>query len=223
LVAAEGLPFGTFKGTTHEYDSAGNIVVDATGNPTHSLDQKYLGSYQPKFIASFGTDFSIKGFTLHALFDARKGGLFYSATKLSTEFNGTAMTTLLNNRESFIVPNSVVKVDGSYEKNTTETSAYNYLHDAPASTFLLDASYLKLRELSLSYSFPNRLLAKTPFSAGSSINLFARNLKYWVADENTFADPEVGGVGGASDAVGIETSTTPTARSFGVELRLTIR
>lgn len=222
MVAHEGQPFGTFKGTTNVYHN-GSIVVDGTGNPKQSATQEILGSVQPKYIASLGTDFSFMGFTLHALLDAREGGLFYSGTKVSTEFNGTAETTLLNNREQFIVPNSVVETSpGVFEANTKKTSAYNYFKAEPASNFLLDASYLKLRELSLSYSIPSRLISGSPFSA-FSVGIFGKNLKYWLPAENKFADPEVSGVGGASDAQGIETTTTPSSRSFGVELKITFK
>lgn len=219
LVAAEGQPFGTYKGTTFEYDDNGNIIVDAQGNPVQSQDLAYLGSYQPDFLATLGTEFTInKRITVRALLDGKKGGMFYSGTKLSTEFNGTALTTTLEDREDFLVENSVVSDGGTgYVPNTTETDAYHYFRSLPAGANLLDASYLKLRELAVSYSFPK---AKLGAISGLTVGLFAKNLKYWVAKENTFADPEVGGVGGASDAIGVETTTTPTSKSFGVDLRL---
>lgn len=219
MVATEGLPFGTFKGTDFVYDAQGNMVVDGTGNPRQSADLKYLGSYQPKYITSFGTDITIKGFTIHALFDARKGGLFYSGTKVSTEFNGTAITTLTNDRQPYVIPNSVFE-DGS--KNNKATAAYNYNKATPASAFLLDASYLKFRELSISYNLPVDMLKKSPFS-NVGLSVYGKNLKYWLPKENTFADPEVGGVGGGSDAQGIETTTTPSTRSFGIDLKFTFK
>ncbi|MFN0036626.1 MAG: SusC/RagA family TonB-linked outer membrane protein [Saprospiraceae bacterium] len=215
LVAAEGKPFGTFKGTGYEYNDRGQIVVDASGNPKQSQDLQYLGDYQPDFIASLGTEIKLfKRLSIRALLDGRKGGLFFSGTKLSTEFNGTAISTLLNNRESFIVENSAIE---GGNPNTTETQAYAYFRSLPASANLLDASYLKLRELAIAYSLP---VSRLGAFKGITIGVFAKNLKYWVAKENTFADPEVGGVGGASDAVGIETTTTPTSRSFGAEIKL---
>ncbi len=219
LVAAEGQPFGTFKGTTYMYDGAGHIVVDAQGNPRQSATAEYLGSYQPDFLASLGTELTLfKRVSVRALLDGKKGGVFYSATMLSTQNNGTALTTLLNDRQPFIVENSVVQ-DGSggYSPNTRETSAYNYFRGAPAGSYLLDASYLKLREVAISYNIPTANLGAFK---GITIGVFAKNLKYWVAKENTFADPEVSGVGGASDAVGIETTTTPTSKSYGAEIRL---
>jgi TonB-linked SusC/RagA family outer membrane protein len=219
LVAAEGLPFGTFKGTTYQYDNQGRVIVDAQGNPKQSSTLEYLGNYQPKFLATLGTELMLfKRFSIRALLDGKKGGLFYSGTKLSTEFNGTALTTLLEDRQPFVVDNSVVADGaGGYVTNTKTTTAYSYFRGSPASANLLDASYLKLRELAVSYTIPG---SSTAFFKNITIGLFAKNLKYWVAKENTFADPEVGGVGGASDAVGIETTTTPTSKSFGAEVRL---
>jgi len=215
LIAAEGQPFGTYKGTNFVYDARGNVVVDANGNPKQSANLEYLGSYQPDFLATLGTEIMIgKRFSIRGLLDGRKGGKFYSGTKVSTEFNGTASTTILNDRKPFVLENSVTE-DGS--KNTVETTAYAYFRSLPAAAYLLDASYLKLRELAISYSLPTEKLG---VFKRITVGVFAKNLKYWVAKENTFADPEVGGVGGASDAVGVETTTTPTSRSYGAEIRL---
>ncbi len=219
LVAAEGQPFGTFKGTTYELDPQGRIVVDPLGNPKQSATASYLGSYQPDFMASLGTEFTInRRLTIRALLDGKKGGVFYSGTKLSTENNGTALTTLIGDRLPFVVPNSVQE-DGSggFTTNTTETNSYNYFRNQAAGELLLDASYLKLRELAVSYNIPT---GKLGAFKSITVGVYAKNLKYWVAKENTFADPEVGGVGAASDAVGLETTTTPSAKSFGAEFRL---
>jgi TonB-linked SusC/RagA family outer membrane protein len=219
LVAAEGLPFGTFKGTTFVYDDRGNVVVDAVGNPVRSSALENLGSYQPDFLATLGTEVTLfNRWSIRGLLDGRKGGVFYSGTKLSTEFNGTASTTLLNDRQPFVVENSVVADgNGGYTANTTETNAYSYFRGAPAGINLLDASYLKLREIAISYALPR---SKLKVLNRASIGLFAKNLKYWVAKENTFADPETSGFGGATDITGVETTTTPTSKSFGLELKL---
>lgn len=214
LIAAEGKPFGTFQGTGYTYDASGKLVVDANGNPVQSAELSDHGSYQPDWIGSIGTSVTVKGITVSALLDGKKGGVFYSGTKVSTEFNGTASTTDLNNREDFVVPNSV-NTDGS--PNTTPTQAYAYFRAAPASSFLVDASYLKLRELTLSYTLPKATLGGFK---RITVGLFGKNLKFWLPEENKFADPEVSGVGGASDATGVESTTIPPAKSYGAEIRL---
>jgi hypothetical protein len=63
-------------------------------------------------------------------------------------------------------------------------------------------------------------MGKIPFSS-ARISLFAKNLKFWLPGENTFADPEVNGPALTGNAQGIETSQTPTSKSFGVNLQLT--
>jgi hypothetical protein len=51
-----------------------------------------------------------------------------------------------------------------------------------------------------------------------SIGFVAKNVKFWLADENTFADPEVNGVGGTGNGVGVESHATPPSRSFGFKI-----
>lgn len=229
LVAKEGLPFGTYEATDYVYKD-GKLVVNLNGNPEQSTTPVYKGSYQPDWLATLSTDFSWKGFTLGILLDKKQGGVFYSGTKLSTEFNGTASTTLLHNRENFVITNSlapVVDADGNivvdangnttYQTNAISTQAYGYFKDLPASAYLVDGSYLKLRELTLDYNIPVKKINLGLESV--SIGVFAKNLKYWLPKENTFADPEVGGVGANGDAFGTETSTTPSAKSFGIQLK----
>lgn len=224
LVAIEGLPYGTFRSTIPETDNNGNIVVDANGIPVLTADEQYLGSYQPKYLASLNTSFDYKGIRLGGLIDIRKGGTFLSITKNQSEFNGTALSTLVGNREPFIIPNSVVKVDAnSYEPNTTEVTAQQIYAVSDVlfggNSLLLDASYIKLREITLGYSLPKRILNKTPFSS-FNIDLFASNLKFWLPEENTYADPEVNGPNLTGNATGVETTQTPPSQSFGIKLGL---
>jgi hypothetical protein len=164
-----------------------------------------------------------KGIGFNILFDMKQGGNFGSQTKFFTEFNGTSEHTAIYNRESFIYPNSVIENDdGTYSENTIEITEQDLFtnYDPAASTYIIDASFLKLREIGLSYDLPRNLMGKIPFSS-ARISLFAKNLKFWLPGENTFADPEVNGPALTGNAQGIETSQTPTSKSFGVNLQLT--
>lgn len=219
-VAAVGLPYGTFKGQVVKTNAAGQVVVDAAGLPLLSDELEYLGSYQPDYIASISNTFSWRGFSFDVLFDFRQGGQFLSYTKDMVEFNGTALTTLIGNRDYFVVPNSVVEnADGSYSENTTPVAPYDYIRNVPFSTHLIDASYVKLREMSLKYRFPKSVTSNTPFKH-AEIGIFAKNLKFWLPEENTFADPEVNGPALTGNATGVETTQTPPSRSYGVTLSL---
>jgi TonB-linked SusC/RagA family outer membrane protein len=221
-VAAVGLPFGTFKGQTYRTNAAGQIIVGANGLPLYSDDLAYFGSYQPDWTGSISNTFGWKGFTLNALLDIRVGGQFLSLTKDNTEFNGTALTTLIGPEERglYVVPNSVIEnPDGTFSENTIGVAPYDYIRNVPFSDHLIDADYLKLREISLKYQVPRSLTNRTPFES-ATVGIFAKNVKFWLADENTFADPEVNGPGLTGNAVGVETSQVPPSRSYGITLNL---
>jgi TonB-linked SusC/RagA family outer membrane protein len=224
VVAKEGEPFGTYKSLAPLTNQDGQVIVDPnTGYPLYTEQEVYLGSYQPDFIASFGMSAKFKGIGFNILFDMKQGGNFGSQTKFFTEFNGTSEHTAIYNRESFIYPNSVIENDdGTYSENTIEITEQDLFtnYDPAASTYIIDASFLKLREIGLSYDLPRNLMGKIPFSS-ARISLFAKNLKFWLPGENTFADPEVNGPALTGNAQGIETSQTPTSKSFGVNLQLT--
>jgi hypothetical protein len=218
-VAKEGLPFGTYKGLAPKTNEADQTIVASTGYPVYTDEEVYLGSYQPDYIAGFGTNASYKGIGLNVLFDVRQGGKFVSQTKFFTEFNGTASHTAQFNREEFIYPNAVKE---SGEANDIAITEQDYFtnYDPSAATYMVDASFVKLREIGLSYTLPNKFLGKTPFKS-ARLAVFAKNVKFWLADDNTFADPEINGPSLIGNAQGIETTQTPPSKSLGVNLQLT--
>lgn len=224
IVAKEGLPFGTFKGLAPKTNDAGQVIVDPnTGLPLYTDEEVYLGSYQPDYMASFGTNLNYKGIGFNILFDLKQGGNFVSQSKFMTEFNGTALHTAKYDREAFIYPNSVIQNgDGTFSANDIEITEQDYFtnYDPAVSEYIIDASYLKLREIGLSYSLPSSLLGKTPFS-NARVAVFAKNVKFWLPAENAFADPEVNGPSLTGNAQGLETTQTPPSRSLGVNLQLT--
>lgn len=230
LVAKEGLPFGTFKSTVPRMTDDGQMIVDANGFPSLTSEEQYLGAYQPDYTASIGTSVGYKGFSVNVLFDIRQGGEFLSITKNQSEFNGTALSTLVGDRESFVIPNSVQEEfdgDGNligYVPNETEVTAQELYAVSDVSfggnSLLIDASFVKLRELGLTYTFPKSMLGRVGI-AGAQVSLFGSNVKFWLPDENTYADPEVNGAQLTGNAVGVETTQTPPSRSFGVRLGLT--
>ena len=225
LVAQEGQPFGTFKAQVPLKDPDGNQIVNG-GINVYSSDTRPIGNVQPDWIGGLGTTFGYKNLNLSVLFDTRQGGEIFSLTQGATEFNGTSLGTLIGDRQPFIVENSVVEVtdvDGNvtgYEPNTTPTNAYNYLFDGNYGKQVFDGSFLKLREVGVSYDLPDALVSRLPIG-GASIGLFAKNLKFWLPEVNTYADPEVNGPGTAQGNItGVETSQTPPSRSFGINLNI---
>jgi hypothetical protein len=220
-----GQPYGAFFGSSFLRSPDGNIVVDATtGYPITDPQAKIHGNVQPDFLAGLNNSFSYKSFTLSFLFDARKGGVFFSRTQSLQEFVGTDPRTLYNDRQPFVVPGSVIRLpDGKYVANTTPVqNAENYwtsFSSPTAMEHLIDASFIKLREVSFSYRLPVSLF-KNKGIKGITVGLSGRNLALWTAKENTYSDPEASSFG-TGNVQGFEYGTIPSLRNYGANIRVT--
>ncbi len=225
LVAQVGQPYGSFFGSSFLRSPDGNIVVDvATGYPIIDPQAKIHGNVQPDFLAGLNNSFSYKNFSLSFLFDARKGGVFFSRTKTLQEFTGTDPRTLYNGRQVFVVPGSVIiDANGKYIPNTTPVqNAENYwtaFSSPTAMEHLLDASFIKLREVSFAYRLPASLF-KNKGIKGVTIGLSGRNLFLWTPKENTYSDPETSSFG-TGNVQGFEYGTIPSLRNYGANIRVT--
>jgi TonB-linked SusC/RagA family outer membrane protein len=224
LVAVEGQPFGTFKVTDYLRSPDGSIIVDGQGLPQVGTSPVYAGSFLPKYTMGWGTTFSYKGLSFDIQFDMKQGGVFWSGTKDQLEFNGTTLSSLVNNREPYVIPNSVVaNLDGTFSENTTPVTNLANMFGAVASppdiTHIVDASYIKLREASISYTFDKKFFKNVPISA-ISIGVVGRNLKFWLPSENVYADPESNAYGQIGNEQGVEQSNTPAVRSVGFDFRI---
>lgn len=217
IVAQTGQPYGTFYGIDLMTDGKGHVVVDsATGLPKTTTNSQVLGNYQPKFMASLGATLTYKNISFNFLFDTKQGGVFYSRTKSTMDFNGTAPETAEGGRADRVWENSVyMNSQGQYVTNTDRKyDVYNYYtNKIPDGQMLVDASYIKLRQVALTYRLPGKYLTKTPFGA-ISVSLFANNVFIWTAKKNTYSDPEMSS-SGASNAQGFEFAATPSQRNFG--------
>jgi len=225
IVAAVGKPMGTFYAVDLAKDPDGRQIIDTlTGNPLSTTTPKYLGSFQPKFIASWGTTVKYKGFFMNVLFDTKQGGYFYSRTKDILEFVGVAASTTVNNRENYIWDNSVVKnAAGEYVTNTQyKTDPYYYYTSAnvkPASQDLVKAGYIKLREIALGYNMPQKWFKHTWIGSGS-LSIYGNNLAIWTNRGNDYVDPEVNS-GGASNEQGFDFSARPSVKNYGFKIGFT--
>lgn len=222
LTARIGEPYGIIRAVDFLTNDAGQIVVSpTTGLPLQS-EVKSIGTITPDFTAGLTSTFAFKGLSLNVVFDTRQGGIMYSRTKSIQRFVGTSPETLYNDRQPFIVPNSVIEnPDGTYAANTVpvDVPAYWTALSSNAGTNVIDASFTKLREVSFSYALPSKLIERTPFGA-LSIGLTGRNLALWRADGNTYIDPEVNSLGNGN-VQGFDFTSSPSLRSYGANIRVT--
>ena len=221
IVAAVGRPYGEFYAVTTAKDTEGRTVVDGkTGIPVNASKAEYLGNYNPDFQASLGSNLKFKQLSLGVLFDTKQGGEFYSRTKNILGFNGTSAETG-GPRVGVIYPNSVyLDANGASVPNTSV--GYNkedyYGGSIPAGTSIVDASYIKLRSASLSYTFNKAQLRRSPFG-GLTVGVYGNNLFIWTAKENQFADPEINSAG-AGNVQGFDFSAQPSVRNYGINVKV---
>ncbi len=231
LYAIEGEPLGVFKAYVPQMTEDGKIICDNNGQPITNPEQQIVGSMNYKYLMGFGTTLSWKGVSLTANLDIRRGGMLYSRTKDITYFTGNAIQTAFNNRNPFIVPNSVQQIGEDdlgnpiYGENTTpldETGIFTYW-DAGGSdldrAFLVDKSYVKLRNVVLSWQLPTKWFANC-FITGVNVSLFGNNLMLWTPKSNTFIDPETSTFGNDLEGNYGEFSANPSSRKFGFNVQV---
>ena len=225
--AIPGQPLGVFQGRTPRTSPDGKIIVDANGVPVASTEKTTYGNAQYDYIMGVRNTFGFKGFTLSGLLDIRQGGLMYSRTADINFFTGNGIKTTYNDRKPFVVPNSVQEIDNgdgtfTYVENTVVIDQQHmddyHRADALERQNVIDKSYVKLREVTLSYNLPQKWIAKSPF-ASLSLSVFGRNLVVWRPVDNQFVDPESTTFGNANEAGFGEFSANPSVRTYGFGLK----
>ena len=228
FVAEVGQPLGVFKVPKVATTDDGKTIVTSAGLPQIASGEKeVVGSSAPNFLMGFNTRFTWKDFSLSAVFDWRDGGYFYSYTSQLLTFAGNSTMTAYNDRQSFVIPNSVKVVNGEYVENNipvTRSNMYNYWNNASNSAqyknWVLPKDYFKLREITLSYNFPKRIMKKTPLTA-LQVSLIGRNLFMWTPKKNNFVDPESTNYGNDIYSELGEFASAPTTRTFGGGVKVT--
>ena len=226
-LAVQGQPVGLIKGYVPETDPDGNVVVDVNGIPVAASTKEIYGDTQYDYTMGVSNTFAWKGISLDFTLDIRQGGLMYSRTADITRFTGTSITTTINDRNPFIVPNSVVKTDDgngnvTYAPNTTAVDVEHmddyYRADANARFNVIDKSFVKLREVVLSYNLPSRILQGT-YMQSLTFSVIGRNLFIWTPRSNQYIDPETSTFGNDLAGQFGEFSANPSTRSLGFSLK----
>ena len=233
MYAIVGEPVGTFKAEVPKKTADGKIVVNAsTGLPIAEDEMQIVGDMNYDYQLGLSTTLKYKGVSLGADLDIRKGGLMFSRTKDIEYFTGNAMQTAFNDRNDFIIPNSVNEVtdaDGNvtYVENKTaiglsayNNKIYNYWNDGDqlGSSFLIDKSYVKLRSVVLSWDLPKQWF-KNFFIKDIVLSAYGSNLFVWTPASNTFVDPELTSFGNDLEGNFGEYSANPSSRHFGFNLK----
>ena len=210
--AGIGDKFPVLYGTSFLRNEKGEIVVDADGLPQVG-EEKVIGSVAPDFQMGFNTSFEIYKFKLSATLDWKKGGEMYYGSYTMMDYYGSSQRSAdFRNMDKFLCEWPAVKEDGTpndiYISGSDAFYYFNVLSDI-SEAFIHKSSYLKLREISLSYP-----IVETP-RLGVTLSAFARNLLLWSSIKGF--DPDAS-QGNNNMAGGFERFSLPGSSSFGFGL-----
>jgi TonB-linked SusC/RagA family outer membrane protein len=234
VVAAVGERYGAIYGVAYKYDNKGNILVGDNGLPLRDPNNKILGYFTPDWTGSLTNTFTYKNFTLSALIDASFGASLYSSSAAtgvragvyaetvagrSAEFGGLTWTDSKGNtRDDGIIFQGINENTGTPNKVIISAESYYNASNGIHERYVYDASYVKLRDVSLGYTFNRDAIKKFGIS-GLTISAVAHNLAILYRDKDLNMDPEV--ALNTGNVQGVEALTRPTTRSFGFNVNLT--
>jgi TonB-linked SusC/RagA family outer membrane protein len=233
-------PYGVFYGKAYVKDDAGNLIINdkpgaGFGYPIISDVSSALGNVNPSWIGGIRNDLTWKGIHFSILFDTRQGGVMWNGTRGAIVALGTAKETENRETETKVFAGKLGHLDangnivhgagneaGAGDNNSTSVKLDQVYYRGVASGFnvtepyMEDASWIKLRELSIGYHFDSKMLHTTVVK-GVDLNLIGRNMWLWTKYKGV--DPETS-LTGAQNSQGMDYFNNPGTRSFGVNLRV---
>jgi outer membrane receptor protein involved in Fe transport len=228
--AVPGQPYGTIRGTDYVWTDGQRTVSD-NGYLIRGDDPlAVLGNVQPDWNMGIGNRLTWKGLSFYALIDMQQGGDIFSINTRFGQATGVYAETVGNNprgnpmRDPVADGGGNIFADAVFEDGTPNDvyvdayrwGRYWYYNNSPTARYVFDASYVKLRELSLTYALPATVLGDS-FIRGVDISLVGRNL--WIISKNVeHFDPEV--ILTSGNQQGIEQGAYPTVKSVGVNVKL---
>lgn len=226
--ASLGQPYGTIQGRAIEKLNGQNLI-DADGYyVTTSNTTNVIGNVNPDWIGGIYNTIRFRNISLGFLIDMRKGGDLFSLDRFYSQYTGATADYVYLNDLGNPVRSPIEEGGGRILQGVTEDGKPNTTRvDAnfanltgatiPPSEYIYDASYIKLREATLTYSLPVALVERTRSFKAIDISLIGRNL--WILHKNVpYADPEENLSSG--NVQGIQSGAYPTARYMGFNVKL---
>jgi TonB-linked SusC/RagA family outer membrane protein len=232
LTAEVDKPFGSLIGQAYLRDpKSGKIMLDANNLPLFQTNYNF-GSVLPDLTGGFLNTLRIWKIDVNAMIDFQSGGKFFSWSKMLAVKSGQAAETAGlndkgNNVRDPLANGGGVKVSGVSQSSGRDTTAYvdarsyfrNTLGTKIYEEWLFDASYIKLREVSIGYNLDQKLLGKTPIKA-ARVALIARNP--WMIWQKAPKGLEPSELSYNSGSISwLEKGEFQTVHSYGVSLNLT--
>ena len=241
VVAKVGENYGCIMGKDFLRNDNGDIIIDGkTGLPKMTHDLKVLGNATWDWTGGMTTNVRYKNLSLGAIFDVKVGADLYSMSARSAYSTGKHKETL-EGRDAwyeseekrlaagvtakdwhptggYVAKGVIEQPDGTFKPNDIFVSPqeyWTYVTTQTARPFIYDNTYVKLREFTLSYAFPRRMLGKVVNAL--SVSFVARNLfNLYKNVPNIDPDSNYNN----STGMGLEFGSLPSRRSFGLNVNL---
>lgn len=243
-VGAEvGENYGAIRGKDFKRTADGQVIINPTsGLPEVDQTVKTIGNSSWDWTGGFYTTFSYKNFRLSASFDVKVGADIYSMSMNSAYKTGKAKQTLAGrdewyaseeareaagmtdeqwraagNAKGFVAPGVIDNGDGTYRPNDIAVNPETYwkaIANNVQSAFVYDNSYVKCREITFGYTFPESLLGK--WVKGLNVSFVARNpFIVWKNIPNIDPDSSYN-----TSGLGLEYGSLPSRKSYGINVNV---
>ena len=223
VVAEVGKGFELFAIPYLRDSTTGRPLINPINGTRLAGEAQAMGSVLPDFNMGFVNNFSVGPVDIAFTVDWRSGGVMKSSTVDNLQTGGLVEETLLNREGTFIDREGVYyDAEGNTVDNDIPLASaadfWQSLDDNSLSEpFIFDASFVKLREMAINYTLPNRLFNNS-FIKGLTIGVEGRNLAL-LYSKVPHIDPEANLFGSGADGFGVERSSVPSTRSIGFNLR----
>ncbi|WP_373492727.1 SusC/RagA family TonB-linked outer membrane protein [Aquiflexum sp.] len=223
-----GEQFGVFYGNAFLRNSNGDVLVNPQGFPIMDPVQRMIGNPNPDYLIGWRNNFTYKNLNLSMLWDIKKGGDVINVTAYWMG-NGSGVAEHTMDRNKVAVFRGIIENPGGDNHGqvndipvTLNQSAFQGSGSAlsvgreMAERWVQDGSWIRLRDVTLSYQVPANMAGRMGMSR-ASVGLYARNLLLFTNYGGI--DPETN-LNGPNGAVGLDAFTTPNMRSYGITLNV---
>ncbi len=216
VIVRPGYPYGSLSGSYYERDNQNKLLLGDDGYPIKSAGQKILGDPNPDWTINFSNTINYKNWGLSFLFDIKQGGYLLNESRLAMWYYGSDIDIeKLGTKKVF---DGIVKSTGAVNKKEVVLNE-NYFKSKVSfvdEAGIEDASWVRLRNVSLSYRLNSSWLKKT-FIKELVLTATGRNL--WISTPYSGTDPESASVLGPGNVQVIDMFGVPGTKSYSFSLK----
>ncbi|MDR1552612.1 MAG: SusC/RagA family TonB-linked outer membrane protein [Prevotellaceae bacterium] len=221
VVAKVGEPYGQIYTNDFKYDENGNRLVGDNGKFIVDGTLRSTGNMNPDWTAGISSSLTWKDFSFGFLIDIRKGGDIYLQSMMRLQSNGQTKETVAGRAEYYATGKGLISKGvnvNTGQPNTFELdpTAYWGQFYGNIGNYIYDATNVRVREVSLGYTFPKKWFEKTPVNS-MKLSIVGNNL-FFIYNALPGFDPEC--TYSTGNAQGVETASLPSTRTIGFNLNI---